>query len=246
MERVERPAGHLKKMKTDGQIMNASNSTEAPTTALHSAKIPLSAKLILSSFMLIWFPVYWHNYGPTNFLYFCDAALLLTLAGIWTESALLISMSAVGILVPQFIWLLDFGGNCLGWHLTGMTNYMFNPKIPLFARCLSGFHGWLPLLLVWLLRRVGYDRRALAAWSALGVGLVLVSYGFLPGPGTHPADPNTPVNVDYVYGLSDAIPQHWMNQNLYVAVWAAALVLLVYLPTHAVLRRLYHPARPVA
>ena len=221
-------------------------SPDSLPTAPPSAKIPLSAKLILSSFMLIWFPVYWHNYGPTNFLYFCDAALLLTLAGIWRESALLISMSAVGILVPQFIWLLDFGGNCLGWHLTGMTNYMFNPKIPLFARCLSGFHGWLPLLLVWLLRRVGYDRRALAAWSTLGVGLVLVSYGFLPGPGTHPEDPNIPVNVDYVYGLSDTIPQHWMNQNLYVAVWAAALVVLVYLPTHAVLRRLYHPARPAA
>ena len=217
-------------------------NSAAPAAPAPSRRIPLSAKLILTAFMAVWFPVYWHNYGPTNFLYFCDAALLLTFAGIWTESALLISLPAVGILVPQIVWLVDFGGNCLGAHLTGMTNYMFDAKIPLFARGLSTFHGWLPVLLVWLLRRVGYDRRALPLWSALAVGLIAVSYAFLPGPGTHPENPNIPVNVDYVYGLSDSVAQHWMNQNLYVGVWTVTLIGLVYLPTHLVLRRCYRPA----
>ena len=47
--------------------------------------------------MAVLVPVYWYYYGPTNFLYFCDVALFLTLAGIWLESPLLISMCAVGI-----------------------------------------------------------------------------------------------------------------------------------------------------
>ena len=53
-------------------------------------------------------PVYWYYYGPTNFLYFCDVALFITLAGIWLESPLLVSMCAVGILAPQALWVLDF------------------------------------------------------------------------------------------------------------------------------------------
>ena len=51
--------------------------------------------------MAVLVPVYWYYYGPTNFLYFCDVALFLTLAGIWLESPLLVSMCAVGIVAPQ-------------------------------------------------------------------------------------------------------------------------------------------------
>ena len=47
--------------------------------------------------MAVLIPVYLYRYGPTNFLYFCDIALLLTLVGIWIDSPLLISMCAVGI-----------------------------------------------------------------------------------------------------------------------------------------------------
>ena len=55
--------------------------------------------------MAVLVPVYWYYYGPTNFLYFCDVALFLTLAGLWLESPLLISMCAVGILLPQMLWV---------------------------------------------------------------------------------------------------------------------------------------------
>jgi hypothetical protein len=74
-------------------------------------------------------PIYLHTYGPANFLWFCDAALLLTVAGMWLESSLLISMCAVGILLPQCLWLVDFGGNLLGFHLIGLTNYMFDRQL---------------------------------------------------------------------------------------------------------------------
>src|SRR5438874_13206760 len=90
-----------------------------------SALLPLWFKLAYSAFMVVLVPVYWFYYGPTNFLYFCDIALILTLVGIWIESPLLISMCAVGIVLPQTLWAVDFVGNLLGGSLVGMTDYMF-------------------------------------------------------------------------------------------------------------------------
>ena len=92
-------------------------------------RVPLALKLAFTVYLAVLIPVYWHYYGPTNFLYFCDLALIITLLGIWPENALLISKCCVGILVPQFIWLADFGGNLAGIKLTGMTDYMFDSKI---------------------------------------------------------------------------------------------------------------------
>ena len=120
-------------------------------------KIPVAAKITATAFTAIMVPVYWHTYGLTNFLWFCDAALLLTVAGMWLESPLLISMCAVGILLPQCLWLADFGSNLLGFHLLGLTGYMFDSHLTLFTRSLSLFHGWLPFLLVWLMIRLGYE-----------------------------------------------------------------------------------------
>ena len=200
--------------------------------------IPLAAKVAVTVFLAALVPVYWRAYGPTNFLWFCDAALILTVVGMWRESPLLISMCAVGILLPQGLWLVDFGSQLLGFRLLGLTSYMFDDQLPLFTRGLSLFHGWLPLLLVWLLRRVGYDRRALWAWTALAAGLVLVCYFFTPPAGAHPANPNAPVNLNYLYGFNDRQPQMWMNQNLYVALWFVVLWLVAFLPTHLVLQKL--------
>src|SRR5260221_9133439 len=106
-------------------------------------RVPLWLKLAYTAFMAVLIPVYWYYYGPTNFLYFCDVALLLTLAGIWLESPLLISMCAVGILAPQALWVVDFLLNFVNVHLTGMTDYMFKHENSLLLRGLSLFHGWL-------------------------------------------------------------------------------------------------------
>ena len=120
-------------------------------------KIPLTARIAVTVFLAILVPVYLHTYGPTNFLWFCDAALVLTTIGMWLESPLLISMCAVGILLPQAIWLADYAGNLLSYHGLGLTSYMFDSRLSRFTRALSLFHVWLPLLLIWLLFRVGYD-----------------------------------------------------------------------------------------
>ena len=202
-------------------------------------KIPLAAKLVGVAFLAVLVPIYLQTYGPTNFLWFCDIALLLTVAGMWLESPLLISMCAVGILLPQCLWLADFGGHLFGVSLLGLTSYMFNHQLPLFTRGLSLFHGWLPLLLVWLLFRLGYDKRALRAWTVLAAGLGFVCYFFTSPAGAHLADPNTPININYLYGFNDGQPQARVNQNLYVILWLGGLWLIAYLPTHLFLRKYF-------
>ncbi|WP_439623307.1 hypothetical protein [Gemmata sp.] len=165
--------------------------------------MPLWVKLAYTAFLAVLVPVYWANYGPTNFLYFCDVALLLTLLGLWRESPLPVSMAAVGILAPQVLWAADFAIGCCGGHLTGMTDYMFNPDRSAFLRGLSLFHGWLPFLLLYLVRLLGYDRRAFACWTAVAWVLILVCYFAMPGPRADAAQVPTPVNINYVHGMDD-------------------------------------------
>lgn len=202
-----------------------------------SARLPLWLKLAFTAFLLVMVPVYWVNYGPTNFLYFCDVSLLLCLVSIWTERRLPASMAAVGILLPQVLWCADFVGELGGFHLVGMTSYMFDPNRSLFLRGLSFFHGWLPFLILFLVKRLGYDRRALPAWTLLAWGLCLVAYFWLPPAGAAVPDPKIPVNINYVFGFDDAHPQTWLPAPLYLAGWMLTLLVVIYLPTHWALRR---------
>lgn len=163
--------------------------------AVQKHRIPLVAKVAGAAFMAVLMPIYLNTYGITNFLWFCDAALILTMVGMWLESSLLVSMCAVGILILQCLWLADFGSACLGIRFLGLTAYMFDTHLSVFTRGLSLFHGWLPLLLVWLLSRVGYDKRALSAWTVLAAGLGFVCYFFTPPAGAHLTNPNLPSSV---------------------------------------------------
>lgn len=208
---------------------------ERPTKPL----IPLWLKVVYTAFVAVLVPYYWQAYGPTNFLYFCDVALLLTVVALWRESPLLASMSAVGILLPQALWMVDFLAGFTNWHLTGMTDYMFNPNLSLFTRALSFFHFWLPLLVLWLVWRLGYDRRALLAWTALAWVLVLVCYFLMPGPPAPADNPNLPVNINYVYGFSDTEPQQWLPSLLYLLLVLVVLPVGIFWPTHLVLARAF-------
>ena len=208
-------------------------------------RIPLILKLTYTTFLAVLIPVYWFNYGPTNFLYFCDVALLLTLAGVWTENALLLSLPTVGILLPQLLWCFDFVVHLLGGRLTGLTDYMFDPHRSLFLRSLSLFHGWLPFLLIHLVRKIGYDRRALAGWTLVCSVLCLVSYFLLPPAGTVLPDPKIPRNINYVFGFDETHPQTWLPPLAYLAAWIAALIGVVFVPTHVALRKLCPPTGPI-
>ncbi len=206
--------------------------------------IPLWLKIAYTAFMAVLIPVYWYHYGPTNFLYFCDLALLLTLVGIWREDALLISLPTVGILIPQVLWCADFAVQLTGHNLMDMTAYMFDEKRSLFLRGLSFFHGWLPFLLVYLISRTGYDRRALPLWTGIAWAACLVSFFFLPPAGAILPNPKTPVNVNYVFGLSDAAPQTLMAPGLYLVVWMLVLLVVAFIPTHFILKKWFTRTAP--
>jgi hypothetical protein len=96
--------------------------------------------------------------------------------------------------------------------------------------------GWLPFLLLYLVWRLGYDGRALPAWTVVACALVLISFFLMPQPRSDPG--LTPVNIDYVWGFSDTEAQHWMPP----AIWVAALMILLpalpYVPVHFLLHRL--------
>jgi hypothetical protein len=200
-----------------------------------ASRVPIGLKIAYTAFMAVLIPVYWHYYGPTNFLYFCDAALILTLIAIWPENALLISMACVGILVMQSFWVIDLLINAAGYSLTGITDYMFDSSRSLFLRLLSLYHVWLPFLLVYLVWKIGYDRRALPLWTGLAWLLILFSFVAMPPPASNPG--LTPVNIDYVWGMSDSAAQHWVPSPVWLAGLIAGLPLFAFIPAHLVLAR---------
>lgn len=196
-----------------------------------SSRIPLWPKILYTLFVAVLVPVYWRHYGPANFLWASDIALFLLLAGLWLESALPVSMMALAVLVPEILWILDF----LARLLTGFepdafrgTRYMFDASVPGYLRALSLYHLLLPGILLWSLHRLGYDHRALVAQTLLCWIVFPVSY-LVSSP---------QANINYVFGFG-SVPQAWMDEKLWVLFLMIAFPLLLYLPLHLLLKRLF-------
>jgi hypothetical protein len=138
-------------------------------------RIPLWIKVLWTVCVIAWIPLYWRQYGPQNFLFFCDLGNLFITAGLWMESALIFSWQASGLLLFQTLFLIDLAGTFLsGRHWIGGTEYMFDPHIPLSIRLLSLFHVVTPPLLLWAIIRLGYDGRGwkyqtLTAWIVVPI-----------------------------------------------------------------------------
>ena len=206
---------------------------------MNDSHLPRELRWFLTLYVAVLIPTYLVTYGPTNFLYFCDMALLLTLAAMWRKSALLVSAAAVGIILPQLLWALDFMSSLFGVPITGMTEYMFQSSIPIHVRILSFFHFWLPFLLIWLLRRTGYDPRGLILWTVLAFISLYICYFFMPAPPAPASNLNLPVNINYVYGFSDTARQTWMPEHAWFILLQLMLVFLVLLPSHWALKKIY-------
>lgn len=194
-----------------------------------AAQIPLWLKLGYSAGLAIILATYWRKYGPQNFLWFSDIALIVTAVALWREDAFLASMMAVGVLLPELLWNVDFFARLLlRARLVGLSGYMFERGRPLFLRLLSLFHVVLPALLLWLVATLGYDERA---WIAQ----VLLAWVVLPL--THAVtDPDR--NINWVFGPGEN-PQHKLPARVYLALVMLAFPLLVFLPTHLALRILF-------
>jgi hypothetical protein len=204
--------------------------------------IPLWIKIPYTAFMAVLIPVYLYHYGPTNFLYFCDVAIVMTLIAVWIECPLLISAALVGIFLPQMLWVVDFFCELFGFPLTGLTGYMFHAHKPFYLRFLSFFHFWLPFLLILLTWCIGYDRRGVVLWTLATWVLLPVCYFWMPPPVRYD-NSNLPVNINYVRGFSETEEQTWLEADVYFAVLMVALPIAVYLPAHYLFRWLMPPAR---
>jgi hypothetical protein len=188
-------------------------------------RIPLWIKIFYSLFLCVLVPVYWRGYGPTNFLWASDIALFFVLAALWSERSLPNSMMAIGVLPFEIAWVVDFS---TGSRLIGMAAYMFEAERPILLRGLSLFHIMLPLIMIYLLRRLGYDRRALVAQTLLIWVVLPVTYLV-----TDPAD-----NINMVFGPG---MEAWTVTSplLYLALEMFLLPVVVCLPAHLLLRRCF-------
>jgi len=198
---------------------------------IRSATISLSLKLPYTIFVCVLIPAYWHEYGPANFLWGSDIALLVTLVALWTENRLLPSMMALGVLLPELVWIIDFALRLLlGPEAIPFdsTLYMFDPGIPLWIRGLSLYHIALPLVLVWLLYRFGYQRRALL-WQTLLLWLVLPLTYALSDPAA---------NVNWVHGFGGS-PQILVPGPIFVLLLMVFFPVALYLPMHLLLSRMF-------
>ena len=174
--------------------------------------------------LVAWFPSYWLVWGRTNFLHLCDVSVILTCAGLWSGSALLLSSQAVSSILADILWSLDAAWRLLlGRHLIGGTEYMWDAQYPLAVRLLSLFHVFLPVIYVWALRRVGYDRRGWLLQSA--IALVLLPISRLTDPAT---------NINYAF-RDPLFHRTWGPAPAHLALMLAGLIAIFYWPTHQVL-----------
>jgi len=190
-----------------------------------AVRIPLWLKIGWTIWVLVWVPVYWHQYGPANFLFFCDLGNFLIALALWLESRLIFSWQAVSLLLLQTLYTIDLAGAVLtGKHLIGGTEYMFDPHLPLFVRLLSLFHIVTPPLLAWVIWRLGYDRRGWLCQTLTAWIIVPINYFWRPA-----------LDVNWARGPFFR-EQHIVPGLIYLASYLVVVPLVIYLPTHLLLR----------
>jgi hypothetical protein len=187
--------------------------------------------------------LYLKYFGWPTLLWFCCLANIYVLIGCATQRALWFSLAAVSTLAVQSIYAVDFVVACIAHASpTGATSYMFDPARPLAIRVLSLFHVWMPLLLLYALSKLGYDRRAF--WIQTAVALCILPmcyYGFDPSVRTNdtvmphvlglPFDRD--FNINWVHAFYDR-PEPDLERRRF---WTVLLgyPLAVHLPTHLLL-----------
>lgn len=173
-------------------------------------------------------------YGPANLLWFSNLSVLLLTASLVTNRSLPASIVLVGVGVLEVVWSFDLALRLLmSGPAMGLTEYVFVPRLspdeqprPLWARLVALYH----LLIVpgglWIVWRLGYDRRALR-WVVIGCGLI--------GLGCVLAlDPSLNVNRVRHFGPFN---EAWLTTPGYFALWIAVLFAFMWWPTHVALSR---------
>ena len=117
--------------------------------------------------------------------------------------------------MPQTLFIAEAVARLVTGARGGGTSYLFDPAVPLAVRALSSFHFVMPFVLVWAVRRLGYDRRALplAIVAGTAISVMTLTVG--------------PINL-WVWP--------WAREHRVAALLLAPF--LLWLPSHLALRRL--------
>jgi hypothetical protein len=192
------------------------------------APVPRAAAIGFTLWMAFWVPVILVTSGPQNFWWLCNLAQFLLLIALWTNSVLLISSQAGTVLVVGLVWTVDFvAALLLGGSPFGITRYMFNEELALIQRATSLYHVFLPVLVLWLSARLGYDRRGLWLQCVIGT-LAIVGSAVFGDAGR---------NLNYTEAPF-GIEQTWLSDWQFIPLLCIATALLVYVPGHWIIRGL--------
>jgi hypothetical protein len=193
-------------------------------------KLPLWIRWAALAWLVFWFTVYWRSWGALNFLHLCDIAEILACVGFAADNALLLSSQAVASLFVDAAWALDAGWTALsGHHLASGIEYLFDPSHALWVRLLSLFHLALPVLLLWAVHCLGYDRRGFLL--QLGIALpAFIASRFAPAA----------QNINYAFA-DPFFNRSWGPAPVHIVVIFLFMLAVVYLPTHLILKRLFPP-----
>jgi hypothetical protein len=184
--------------------------------------------------MVVWLPAYVRVWGWSNLLHLCDATVILSCIGVWWGSARLLSSQAVSALLPGVLWLLNLCWRMATGHfLMGGTEYMWDAQYPLWVRLLSFFHVVLPGILLWAVCKLGYDRGGLGLQAAIAAVLLVASRFLSAG-----------LNMNYAY-RDPVFNRAWGPPPIHVGVILLGAVVLLYLPTHFILARLFPSRLPL-
>jgi hypothetical protein len=171
---------------------------------LTQQQVPKWIKYTYTLFIAVMVPAYYRHFGPTNFLWFSDIALLIMFIEVWLCTGILTSMMAVGALLFELGW----NGMFTYQIIVGNTNPNFicnilTPGFPILFRILPLFHIFLPIIIIYMLKKLGYDKRAIWYQSIFGILVLCIA---------HMAT-TKPQNIDWTYAFNNSpytnLPQPW-------------------------------------
>jgi hypothetical protein len=200
-----------------------------------ASSIPLWVKIAATVWVAAWLPIYAIYYPWSNFLHLSDIAIFLITIGLWTSSPLLISSQAVSVLLGEVLWCVDvIWAAAFGRLVFGGIQYMWNTHYPLWLRLMSLYHFVLPMLLLWAVARLGYDRRGLKLQMVIGAAALIGARFWGRGD-----------NVNFAF-RDPLFRRSWGPAPVHLLVVYAGMVLIVYLPTHWVLAKLFERRAPAS
>lgn len=196
-----------------------------------SSRLPLWFKVGYTLWVVAWVILYKRFVGWHHFLWMCHLANVLVAVGLWLESPLILSWQALAVLVGDLVWCLDFAlGLTLGQTPLGSAWYMFSAKFEPLQKSLALFHLVMPVMLIALLLKFGYDRRALLLQAATCA--VLFPISFLVSKRED--------NINWVLGPFGQVEmvQELMSPMAFLFVAIALYMAALYVPSHLVLMAL--------